>query len=995
MNLKTILCLHLAIIAAIPGLALPALADPVEPSALAPTDIFPPEAPAGLNFTMSVLDEGSTKPRDLRSCDVKLEGDKLTVSKEGYSVGFLVEPRGSYVAIRIKTVEEPRPGSLQNLECVTGPRRKYQMIPLDYMTRTRAGSQIAQWSMLPDRDGINPMGAVAIQSATSDEEFDENLLRIWVNEGLPHPAVGEWTLDRARSWLADWQKHFADQSSLAISASTPDELERATEWAEKIGAKRIYLHTDTWRGEYWPKEASHMNVKRGAFPAGEEDLRKYGQRLNEKGMALALHTTSMSIALKDPDYVANGVHPELARWTRGTLERDVTAKDQKMFFRPGPPPRGATWSKYLATIPSFFGRRSFLIDGELIDVGNIANMDGEVWELQACRRGDGSTKPADHKAGTPVEGMVRGYGQAFVPDTESPLFEEVITRWADFCNANNVNHHECDALEIHRFKPWGMDKFSWIFASKLKEHSTSNTSGGGPLPWHIEYWFRSSKNVMNNHAIGGMAGGASLPLYAESNFRPATGPYEILLKPQQKVMAGGQSFYVSKPIKMFGVTAQTIEKTGISREIEKMIANWRAIIPDMTPEARKKIQETHGPFRSPLGEAKGHPASDVLFRPEVDGATRRIVPLRMVGRPGGEINWGYGQECGPIVPRQYVRAEGSLELDNPWAAQEPEFVVRVLGTPTEAGKAAPESKPEGKTDESKAIEESYEKGILTNDNSQPNSEPPPAAPVAETDLMPHRVSLIQGTKNSLSADGEWLAVSCSNTAPAPDAVPATASSANATDMPAYFQPTEFASWPVSRNLVGATGLACEVEGDGSGALLVITLCSTGERDYVIPIDFTGTRQIEIPNGDAAIADPRWGWRFATRGFDYAGIRLVKVGFGMVPPNTEAKAKIRNLRPLRLAQKDVSNLTLKVGDQGEFVVPGPVPSGHYLWYLGGDTIGLYDANWNKVSDLPVQKQNFLFPQGRFPLDISTGDEAPKPWLECQFFVKGEPIEITAK
>ena len=70
-----------------------------------------------------------------------------------------------------------------------------------------------------------------------------------------------------------------------------------------------------------------------------------------------------------------------------------------------------------------------------------------------------------------------------------------------------------------------------------------------------------------------------------------------------------------------------------------------------------------------------------------------------------------------------------------------------------------------------------------------------------------------------------------------------------------------------------------------------------------------------------------------------------------------------------------------------MVEGPVPSGHYLWYRGNDSVGLYDLNWNKVRDLAVRKQNFIFPAGLLSLQLTQGKGKPRPWLEMQFFTKG--------
>lgn len=989
-----------------------------EGASLTILDVFPAAKQGKTGFHIEYLDRPGGTMQIARLDQVRVSDDILSVASKGYRVDFSLNSRGSYLVLRIKEVEEAAPGTLMTLAFRVNRGSPFVLTRLDYMTVPR-GEREMSWPWIWARDTPNPLGAFAIQAPRDDAEFDENLLRMWVHDGLPHPP-GEWTLGRARAWLAEWHRRFSDQSCLVIGAKNRAELDQMTAWAEKIGMKRVYLHTDTWRGEYWPVNHSYLRVNPKVFPRGEQDLNGYTAALREKGMSIAVHSTCMSIARTDPDYVRNGMDSRLSRWVRGTLAEDAGPGDRTLYFRPA---LGSRYRRRVRhewagpnTMPSWMNLRLFLLGEELVEARSVEKTDEEVWVLEGCRRGTWGKAAASHRAGTVFEGLTRPYGQAFVPDADSTLFPETIRRWADFCTRNNVDHLECDALESHKDLPWGAGKFSWLLSSYLTLPSTSNTSNGRPLEFQVEYWFRSSRRAASNHAVAGVAGGASLPLYLHSDIRVATGPYEILFKPAEMVGRGGNSFNVSYPWPMFGVTPEILANHGMVPVVEKLIGDWRTALKGISPGCRAEIAREFRRFRSPIGAARNQAGTDVLFRPEVTDGQSRIIPLRLVGRADGELNWGFGQEFGPIIPRQYVQAGGSLRLANPWEAQEPEFVIRIMGDLAESADAPAERQEQickdaaildayaaGTTtehavhplhtarhiwpaeamangeakagqvelrhgftlpkdaavkrarlylqvdDEAVAyvngrkvftggrhdqvlfvelpdlhqgenvltvkarngggpgcftaalhIEQGDTIRVLVTDSSWrgkvdgrawgavtelaaygddvwPRAHPQLA--IMRHDLMPGKAKIDPAVGHELTVAGGALHIACRNDSPKP--------AIHLDDRPA---------WAASLDMSDARGLGCTVTGDSSGAVLVITIEGRGKRDYAVPIDFTGVREIRIPSGEVAWENPRWSWRFHVARFSYSRIRKVRAGFGTVPAKTHAKVTMQNIRP---------------------------------------------------------------------------------------------------
>jgi hypothetical protein len=184
-------------------------------------------------------------------------------------------------------------------------------------------------------------------------------------------------------------------------------------------------------------------------------------------------------------------------------------------------------------------------------------------------------------------------------------------------------------------------------------------------------------------------------------------------------------------------------------------------------------------------------------------------------------------------------------------------------------------------------------------------------------------------------------------------------------------------------------LALTVTGDGSGALLVVTLGLS--NDYIIPIDFTGRKDIVIPVSEATHALNAWRMRQGTKGAQYGLFHSYSIGFGQVPGNTHAKVLIENLRMVGEKPSSIKNPVIHAG-AGTLAIQGEVKSGHYLWYQGGDKVGVYDKNWNLQTDLPVVATNYEVDKGFSEYWIDGECATPPPWLDVQFITKGETIKV---
>jgi len=151
------------------------------------------------------------------------------------------------------------------------------------------------------------------------------------------------------------------------------------------------------------------------------------------------------------------------------------------------------------------------------------------------------------------------------------------------------------------------------------------------------------------------------------------------------------------------------------------------------------------------------------------------------------------------------------------------------------------------------------------------------------------------------------------------------------------------------------------------------------------------RYVEIPNGEVSSSRSDWGWRMGTKSNDYEHVRQVKIGFGELPPHSTACVKVERLTALGESLAELQNPVVHVGN-GQVVVHGKIPSGHFLQYDGSDSAMIFDENWQTNGKLLVERTNATMPHGTVNVSLTVAPQRPLPWLEMQFLTTGTPITI---
>ena len=876
----------------------------------------------------------------IRLSNLKLENDKLiaTSGNGTQQVVFSVIQQEQYLRFVIEKLKGFPTNSGFILAFKMNVESKVKVFATDYMTdeKNNRNSVTVKWNYLWNRNKANPLGSFALYYAKDNDTEDDIILKIWANEGLPHPKVeGEWTYKKAKSWVEQWQQMYADQSQFILEAENPQDLYAGVEYAEMADAKQIYLFTNTWRGGFWPTTQSFCYLRKEVFPEGVKDLRRFSDFLLSKGIYLKFHFLSGSIGLSDPDYIAKKPDRRLASWGGGKLAKPVSTDDKTIFFKPDPGVelpckiRG-NFKRMLPVLGGTNGFDNMRLENEIIRVGNFEETDTDTWKLANCRRGMYTTDAASHSTDADMAGLLDTYAQNFIPDNDSTMLEEMAKDYADLCNEGGVYNVEFDGFENNCYNGrWGGEKFASIIYKNLAHPCTSGGSMARAPDCWIEYKLNSTKKLMEGFRFH-VHSSYRAPLFIDSLAREATNLLECHYELSHGAAAGAPGLGFSKPQPMFGLTVDELRTHGLSRQIAETVKNWKIAANYMTDQQRKTIKDSSRPADRKVPGSSGERRSPLVYRlDKVDEKTFEIKPVKVLIRREGDINWHSWQEHGPIQPKQFIKPGDELELENTFKPQPVKFVIRVLSA----------------TD--------YDS-------------------VANFSLQPEagKISNLRDTK--IKQGGGRLVMSYDN--------PRRNDFWDADSLPQWTQR--------SINMTGHRSVGMYVTGDGSNSVLVFQIPGF---DYVVPLNFEGRKYIEIPHGKVAWANGYWGWRQGTHRGSYKNVGRFNIGFGHVPSQKKATVTVEGLKALKEIKTALVNPVIGVAD-GSLKIDGVIESGHYLEYKGGDTATVYDENWNSIKDLAVKKTNYTIGKGWSKVSVTTSQSQPLPWLVVQFMTEGEPTIV---
>lgn len=400
-------------------------------------------------------------------------------------------------------------------------------------------------------------------------------------------------------------------------------------------------------------------------------------------------------------------------------------------------------------------------------------------------------------------------------------------------------------------------------------------------------------------------------------------------------------------------------------------------MPAVGPTDSAYLASFLSPVKSPLRQAgHHHQAFDVPVL-ESTPAGPAFVPTRVLVRPGLDAPWIVGQEFGPHGPRQYMQPGEAIELENPHPTQSPQVILRVLPALVTArpdGSRQPTAQPDAQAPArpgaAAAAVADYRTGA---DAAGQASSSDPAQPGPATLWPAAKAIRPRGATAVGWQDGALLL---------------TATNSTAADV---WEEEALPTWGCRVPLGGRRGILLDIEGDGSGAVLVVQLHGAGKRDYVVKLDFTGPRQIVIPSGEVAWSAACWGWRMGAKHFDYGGeVRAVSLGFGHLPAKAAARVLVRRLELLENAPGVLRDPVVHVGD-GVVRLRGDVHAYEYVVIDAEGAATVFDRNWNLLRAIESTRERFTAAAGAVPVRIESAarDGEPPPWCELQVITRGPP------
>ena len=779
--------------------------------------------------------------------------------------------------------------------------------------------------------------------------------------------------------MAEYIEAFRNYSEMYVTGENLEELKRCVDYAARLNMANIYLHIPTWGARYHPTDRDTYDLNKKIFPNGHSDFRELCEYAASEGVGVTIRTLSHSISLENPVYVSSKPDQRLSHFWRGNLVEAIDADADRLVIRSDqtlPTSHGMPGFKREANPRAEY--RFVLLGDEVLKYESYeTHADGTITlkvakERNKLMRGYGRTQAAAHAPGASVRILAGTFGDKVSADHDSTLLDEVAQRYADFNNTMQLNNASFDGLMLYTINtPYGETKFPGLVYSKL-DHPTFADSSIGPPRWgFFETEFHQVREALGLDKPRAIPGRMQVRLGLHDDYWPAPSPYGYSYAIVPNAVARYMWCSLQEQDSLHDLKIKTLEGSGLVERYAAAIDQWRRYGPQLPDPVKQRI------FNAYSGRGK-YPIQVEHFRFEEKGRDLDVIPFQPMRRKEGDRGWGFIQEHGPVYTYQYTRpnTEGLVQVDNPYHGQTPEFIIRVMQD-FDRNQFSAKSSKEG-------IEDSFDRLLGVSPRPVQKIHADKEQGAVEHDLM-IPLDPEQGKAAQLKSGQMRLEVEPEGARIAYDNQSARVKSLSYDDD----KESEVVSYQVSANLDKARGLGVVLTGDGSNALLVIRIRGGRARDYVIPIDFVGRRYVEIADPQVSWSEARWPITEAWKRWRGDHVNTVLVGFGSVPSKTDASVFIEDIRLLPEKPTALINPVIQYGE-GSLEIQGAIPSDRYLWYQGGDRVGIYDLNWNPLETLPVVSNGAQVPSGRSDIRIHNHHPERDPWLECQFFVKDQPV-----
>lgn len=283
-------------------------------------------------------------------------------------------------------------------------------------------------------------------------------------------AGGAWSLGSA-----------ACRGSYMFADLSLDSVDDWIDLAERGGIDCIHLHGWwEWLGQY--------PVRKAYFPNGLDDMKAAVDRIHAAGLKVGMHSLTACINPHRDPWISPVCTTNLVADATYTLSAHLAADATEIRVNERPIDRHDL-------VYTYSSNGNFLrLGNEVVQYTGIRRE--PPYAFTGCRRGSFKTRPAAYPAGARCDYLHQRYN-AFYPDPDSPLAEDLATRLANVRNVCGIDAFYFDGSEGMGTR-YGIDRLRHLIYSRFTQPPVAEASCWGAHNW----WFHSRIGAWD-HAVWG------------------------------------------------------------------------------------------------------------------------------------------------------------------------------------------------------------------------------------------------------------------------------------------------------------------------------------------------------------------------------------------------------------------------------------------------------------------------------------------------------------
>jgi hypothetical protein len=672
-------------------------------------------------------------------------------------------------------------------------------------------------------------------------------------------------------------------------------------------------------------------LNREKWPQGWETYSRIVARLHDAGIGSIFHTYAFFID-KQSKYVNPVPDPRLDAFRTFTLAEGISADTNEL--------RVDESTAGMSTITGFFEHNSVVLHlgDELVTFGGVSQE--PPWRFTAVTRGALGTQAAAHPKGTKARHLKECFG-LFVPDAESPLFEEIAANHAEIVNRCGFDGIYLDAIDGSSILRGGdecwywADKFVFEIQKRLKQPVGMEMSAMWHHFWQYrtrwqawDYPQRGHQRFIDLHAES-VNGGLLLPLHLGWwNFQSFNPPQVEPTYPEVIEYLGA---------KLIGWDAGISLTGAIDRESLRTVPLFRRAVDILrTCEQVRHAEKFDDRVKAQLRE----PGKEFALRTNAAGEPRFHRAHSDPHSASPAEPWTLSWTVRNPFARQFVKLRlealmSAATYDDPKAR-----VIADFSDPT-----ATEWKP------------SAAEGITFAPlDSQRNRETGGMLVVTNAGKVPRRAA--------------WARLS------------------------RRFDP------PL--NLKEQPALGVWIEGDGLGEIIALRLESPRHiafgaiADRYVTVDFIGRRFFTLVEtestrwSDYAWDDGKGLYNVYRETIDFGAVDSVSLGYQNLPPGKEAKCRLGPVKALPMLAGTVIDPAITLNGT-TVLFPVEMSSGCWIEYGGQGDCTLYGPKGESLKPVTPRGPLPILQAGDNSVHVTCGPaQGPSPRVKVTLFSEGEEL-----